>query len=817
MAAFELTAMTKHGGILQITIDNGDGRGAVDYSATVAVEGPITVQRSLNKPSRCTAEIVLGCQGLATPARRARVVVTNQAGTILFTGYLATEPVAVYAGSGVSGPVYRVRVSAVSDEWLLDKQGSGVNTITNGLALAISGTNLASQLVTGAQAVSGTTTGLTVAPGENARAVGAFAVQPAASWSTNAGAAANATYSSYRVVNGALSMLPVGAVTHAFSDADGTLNVAELSTANLRELANDVTLSGAEEPAAYVQEIFEGDGTTTIFPLSEAVFRGSNRRLVRDSFRASAIDNSQWTLSDRGNHFALTSAGLTMNGGNGSDGQDTLSALNAIEMGGFVLAELGGVVLGASSDGMLSGFYSGASVIANCFAGFRVRQSVSTTGGVTVIVPILNGAETGAIFTPVDGHKYTLRLRLFSVEMQRLDQRYYCMVDGAVQSFGAVDGTNAPMQLAFEVLDEGASSNTPATVLYDSAAAGAPLQVSPAFCTFVAANSTNLYGSIAWVEVTRPGSLWVVNILPNGAQVTRLVGLAGQGVDCQAVYGSSAGSPGKIVFFAGRVPVAGERVVAIYRTARRSVARLADPLSVASEAATGSGLIVPGVSRWLGQVTAPIARSSADCEAAAQAVLAMATARSASLQGSYALENPIQDIWPGELLAVTSAGVTTSLLVREVVATDKHAVPEVVGYKVTFANDWVTEWNDGLGLKLSGSIAKDAALPATAASGPAVVLPNLQQLTVASLTGNTMQVDAGLTAPAGGGFEVRRRDWTFGLGVDGPDLVLRSPVRSFSIPRAAQLEQYFIRMYDGSTPPLYSRFSSALLLNWPVT
>lgn len=611
-------------------------------------------------------------------------------------------------------------------------------------------------------------------------------------------------------------MLPAGAVTHAFSDANGTLNVAELSTANVRELANDVTISGSEEAAAYVQEIFQGDGTTTTFALSEAVFRGTNRTLVRDSFTGARFDNSQWTLSDGGNHLTLTSTGLTMNGGNGLDGQTTLTALNAIEMSGFVLAELGGVMFGASSDGMLSGFYSGTPVLANCFAGIRVRQSVSTTGGVTVVIPVVNGIETGTVYTPVAGHRYTVRLRLYCTEMQRILQRYYCMVDGAVQEFGSIGGVDAPMQLVFELVDEGVGSNTPATVLYDSAAAGAPVGVSPAACTFVAANSPNLYGSVASVEVSRPGSLWVVSTLPNGAGQTRLIGSAGQGVDCKVSYGTEAGAAGKVVFFAGRIPVAGERITVSYRTQRRSVARLADSNSVASEAAAGAGVSVPGVSRWLGKVTAPVARSSADCEAAAQAVLAMATARSASLQGTYTAVNPAQDVWPGDVLAVTSAGTTSFLLVRSVVAKDAHAVPEVIEYQMNFANDWVTEWNDGLGLKLSDAIASDAVLPPTAASGPAEVLANLQQLTVTDISDAAIQVDAGMMPPAGGGFEVRRRDWLFGNGVDSPDLVLRSPVRSFSIPRAAQVEQYFIRMYDGSTPPMYSRFSNALFVNWPV-
>jgi hypothetical protein len=46
--------------------------------------------------------------------------------------------------------------------------------------------------------------------------------------------------------------------------------------------------------------------------------------------------------------------------------------------------------------------------------------------------------------------------------------------------------------------------------------------------------------------------------------------------------------------------------------------------------------------------------------------------------------------------------------------------------------------------------------------------------------------------------------------------VLRSPVATFSLPRAAEREQFFIRMYDGSAPPLYSRVSAAIFTNVPV-
>jgi hypothetical protein len=795
---------------VRITIDNLDGLGAIDYTEAVAAEGPITVQRALNVPSRCTAEIVLGAEGLAVPARRGKVTVTAADMTVLFTGYLATEPVRIYAGNASMGPVYRARITAVSDEWLLDNLGSGAG-LRDAMSLGLDGAALVARLASRAQA--GGSSAVTVASGASVPSTGAFAARASVPWSVNAGEAASSAYAAYRALNGQVLIEPVGNVTHALSDADGTLSVAELQTTAVRMLANDVTLSGAEEPAAYIEENFLGDGTTMVFDLSEAGHRDSNRILVLDNFNEAAPDPAQWLVSDPGSHFSLTGAGLTMNGGNGFDGQTTVEALDAVEMGGSVVVQLSGVMLGAASDGMLAGMYQGLMALADCFAGFRVRQSVSGTGSVTVIVPVVNGVEVGTVFTPIAGHAYTLRLRLHCVEMQRVMQRYYCMVDSVVQGFGSAGGIEAPMDVVFELVDEGTASNTPATVLYDSAAASGSLSNTPATCAFALANSTQLFGSVGSVSVLRPGSIWVVSTLPSGVVQTRLIGVAGQGVDCTVNYGTASGSRGKVTFLAGRIPVVGEHVTVKYRGERRSIARLADGASVASEAVNGA----PGTCRWLGRVTLPVARSSVDCESAAQAVLAFATSRTAAVAGSYAMVNPTQDIWPGDVLAITSAGVTSSLLVRSVVVKDGSAVPEVRRYEVKFANDWATEWAAGIGLKLSEEIAVNAYLPQTASSAPGQVLANLQQLTVTSLTGTALQVDAGMAPPAGGGFEVRLRDWWFGMGVDGADLVLRSPVRDFSIPRAAQLERYYVRMYDASTPPVYSRFSSAIFVNVPLS
>jgi hypothetical protein len=778
---------------LILTIDNLDGKGAVDYSAALSGSTPFTIERVLNAPSRCTGSLDVGAAAnpgaspaLPLPVRRARIVVTSDVRTLLFTGYLATEPEAVYVGTGLAGPVYRVTFSAISDEWLLDKQSLTLTqdgfSVPAGSLLAALATRTAAGVLTTAQVGSG-------------NPIGVFTPEATASWSANAAGIASSTYSTYRALNGALSLQPVGTITHTLDfdsgTGDGTLQISALKTAMVKELANDVTLSGQIEPGAFVTEIFSGDGSTSIFTPSDAPFRLSKPTQLSDGFDLAALNSQLWNVMDPGSHFSLGGVGLVLGGGNGYDGQTTLTAIDQVELGGALLLEAANVQLASPSDGVLCGVYAGLVQRANCFAGYNVRPS----GGATLLTPYVNGTEVGTSYTLLNGHRYTLRIRLHFPEMQRVLQTYYAPVDGAIKSFGG-GLVSAPMAVVFDLVDLGNASNTPATVLYDGTAAS-----SPASCRFALVDSVALIGSIGGCSVTQTGSAWVVSTLPGGAKQTRLEGSAGQGADY------TLSSTGAVTFFAGRIPVPGEVVTISYRARNRAIARLEDAASVASEASGG----MPGTARWLGKVVKPIARSSVDCEAAAQAVLSFASSRSAAISGSYAAINPATDIWPGDVLSIVANGQTSNVVVRTVALANGHARPELLTYRIAFANDWA----EALGITLSEAIAPDAYLPNTPSAAAGAALANLQQLSVASATTTALQIDAGTAPSAGGGFEVRRRDWDFGPGSD-QNLVLRSPVRSFSIPRAAQVERYYVRQYDSSNPPLYSRLSSAVFINLPV-
>jgi hypothetical protein len=146
-----------------------------------------------------------------------------------------------------------------------------------------------------------------------------------------------------------------------------------------------------------------------------------------------------------------------------------------------------------------------------------------------------------------------------------------------------------------------------------------------------------------------------------------------------------------------------------------------------------------------------------------------------------------------------------NLVVRAVEIELLSAVPGLVKYVIGFANDWA----DALAIRTTSTVPADVWLPQQPQT--TVPLDNLAKLTF-SVSSSAITVDAGTVAPSGGGFEVRRRDWDFGPGTDS-DLVLRSPVKDFTIPRESVVERYYVRMYDGSTPPNYSRFSSAVIVN----
>src|ERR1700722_2458736 len=63
--------------------------------------------------------------------------------------------------------------------------------------------------------------------------------------------------------------------------------------------------------------------------------------------------------------------------------------------------------------------------------------------------------------------------------------------------------------------------------------------------------------------------------------------------------------------------------------------------------------------------------------------------------------------------------------------------------------------------------------------------------------------------------EVREHDYGWGQSNDR-NLLGRFSVQAFTLPRLARTPNYFLRLFDGSPPPRYSRYSAALHVDYPL-
>jgi hypothetical protein len=170
------------------------------------------------------------------------------------------------------------------------------------------------------------------------------------------------------------------------------------------------------------------------------------------------------------------------------------------------------------------------------------------------------------------------------------------------------------------------------------------------------------------------------------------------------------------------------------------------------------------------------------------------------LRGSYKGTNLefASDVWPGDALQIhaPSANLESQVIVREVNISYSASLPDLVKYGIEFANDWA----ENLTIKRSSAVPDDVWLHVPAA-------PTVLQ----TLSG----INTGVLPPSGGGFEVRRQDFEFMPGTD-PGLVIRSNLPNITFSRESTNDRFYVRMYDGATPPNYSEFSTALFINLPL-
>jgi hypothetical protein len=599
-------------------------------------------------------------------------------------------------------------------------------------------------------------------------------------------------------------LAPVGAATYTLNETDAGFWPEGLISQPADGLINDVTVIGEIEPQAYVKDYFVGDGLTLKFYLSQTPFTKTSQILFDEEYPGPRLDATRWVASDPAGAVSVSGGNLQIAGGTGADGGTAVQFVEKIELGAATVLQHGDVVFNAASNGVLGGLYTGAIAATGCLARFQITPS----GTQSNIQALVNGAVTGTAMTTVAGHHYVLTTRLYSLVIFRREQTFHSVAHPAGNGIGGAQvAADVRMVLEVHEIDPAnpATEVAPSTVLYDGVISNVP-----AYCAYALINAENMQCSIAFTRLIQAADTEVRSALPGGIYSTLLVGALSDGAECTITSGPA------LDFFTSYVPAPNQLIEVHYRGSGRAVTRVTNPAGIA---ARGSD---DGIRSVLRHVKEPAARTATDCENAALAILEGATGT--AWKGEYDtwsdfLPGGAADIFPGDGLQVNamSRGASFQAIVCEVEVDLWDLTGERSRYKIKFADDNAKS----LGFQFeTATIAKslEASLDLTAVPNTQVGSIFLADLTAAVITAassTTIGVDAGAVPPSGGGVEVRWSDMGWGPG-NSRNLVGRFGTQTFILPRLSRVQTVFLRAYDASTPPKYSRYSTALHIDYPL-
>jgi hypothetical protein len=321
-------------------------------------------------------------------------------------------------------------------------------------------------------------------------------------------------------------------------------------------------------------------------------------------------------------------------------------------------------------------------------------------------------------------------------------------------------------------------------------------------------NAANLQCAIAFTELIDAIDTEVRSALPGATFSTLLVGDLSEGAECTT-------TSSELEFFSAYAPAANQQVEVHYRGRGRAIARITNPLSIAAQQ-RGVDTGVHGVVR---RVKLPPARTAADCENAALAILDDSV--NLAWSGQYEtwsdfLPGGAMDILPGDALSINapSRGASFAAIVREVQITVEDLAGEHSRYLIQFATDAAKP------LAFEFETSSLTVLPEVNSYANTQVgeiyIGDLTAAQITQVTSTTVTIDAGNAPPSGGGIEVRWSDEGWGVG-NNRNLLGRFTSQTFTLPRLARTVDFFVQQYDASNPPRYSRFSAALHLDFPLT
>ncbi len=762
---------------MKLTIDNLDGAGERDYTALLDAERPPKIVRKLNQPPVLTAW--LACRGVAiSAATGSRVRLYRDTGELWFSGYLNDALQAAVVGMAMGSAVLRMALNASGEMIALDREVLSERAAMGGLTAGEAVSSLTRE-ANGAFDVSAV---------QDVAMSGNCTVETGELWSAASEQLANNARAALTVENRAVSMAPVGAVSRTLSDKDPGFSPESLKIAVGAPVVNDVTVVGGTEPAMYVRDCFTATGKQQAFAMSRRPFKMQTAVQVEDDFHGAGLDASKW-CSDFPAPLSFTQSGVQC------AGPVALRYRDRLEMGGLIILEQTGIHY-TGGQGVVGGLFSGGFAFNYCIAG------VLLNGG--QVQPIIDGVVNAPVKQLSANKRYEFRTLIFHPEPIRAGQVYSSSVrNGANARSSQVWFGTTHVVLTMRELDpaDASTMSTPQVVLYDGT-----LEDVPAYADYLPMWGLNLTCTLGHASATNEGAVWVQSAAPGQPWRTRLIGDISSGAECFFT------STPELHFSSSAQPVANEQIEVFYRARGLACGRVTDSRSVQAMQNSEDN----GVRAMVAHVGSPAPRTSLDCEQAARALLDDLT--KARYSGEYqcwigALPEGASDVQPGELwnISSTSLDMTCAVIVRDVEIdfqdlTDKHAQ-----VNLRFANDAAEPFALRFGRTKRNALI--SVVSSDQQEDISVRPSGLPDARVASWGTTALTIDAGSAPLPGGGFEVRvEGDWGWGLAVDR-NLVGRFASRTFTLPRTTAAQEFYLRQFDGSSPPKYSTYTSVLHLD----
>lgn len=856
--------------MLKLLINNGDGKGNVDYTRYV-IPSSIDVEDSLNTPTLFSFTLT-NVDGLfKAPVRSAYVTFLSTTsplsvtGAYVATGFVTNSPEWRFIGVGPHAPAqafqhYELTVKVTSDEYLLNiksipfiaayinrTMGQILTDITNTLAPGYFDTS-------------------SIQAGDM---VPYFSYDPSSKWSDVAKEFGDQAQYRYKVIGKKIYFAPYGDTPLGISYNEATQTQKQFVPGALKTgilavpLVNDCIVIGDVEPQQEHDDYFVGDGFSGNFPVKYSMFHGASDVLLQDDWTENTFNQTSWIVKDPLGQFILAGA-LNSIGVSGAIGQSYILAKNGIELGGHLVLQHGEFQFNDVCVGILGGIYNNTGNLTApfCCAGFDVRTAPGTTVNVTAsgangiqISPMVSGALVGTPVVSVQNHHYILQTSITAQRFARYSQIYRTLAgtpfgDQYLPAVAQVTFTITDVDLA-QAYNIATLNNpfipqyVPTIIKYTSS-----LQALPTFAAYAILNSANLNLTVNHTLINRPPQALLQVAGLTGVQVKNPIALTGGqlppfdpndwlsmpigqpvgsyehypmgfGMQDATATVNKNGDTDQLQFYSDRIPGVGARIRFQAWQAGHAVSRVRDPVSVASEAAiVGDDGIRTAV--IIDMKPSPRTSDETDLAAAAQ----IQDRESTQYDGSYTVESYFADPtvdYPrsGKYFTVTApqrglSGV--QLLVRAVKITVLELFQEILMYDISFGQDLYLE---KLLRRFTPLNPVNTLEPTETAQAPdpqnlpvagtvfTTYLDNLQKASLKFVNGTQVTVDLG--APPITGVEVRRSDT--GWGFNRINVVGVFTTQVFTLPRTLLDQTWYMRMVNGTQT---SRFTRAFRVNYPM-